>query len=231
MPAERFFSTAFFENQGEITLEDQEFHHLAHVMRAKEKDRVELVNGQGQLAFATIKTIGKKRAALTIESVVSEPSPFFQIILAQAIPRGSRLDFILEKGTELGMTELWLFPGKLGERQALTEKHLERMRLLTISAMKQCGRLYLPKISLHPPLSNWNSSLPFPSFFGDVNPDAPVFKEKPEKGVIFFIGPESGFHTSEINYLQSVGALGLKLHTNILRTDTAALAALTLVSQ
>ncbi len=235
MPSERYFSESLFENNSTIKFEDQEFHHLSHVMRAQLADEVELVNGQGELAIAVIEILEKKRAFLRIQSLKKEPEPTHKIILAQAIPRGNRLDFILEKGTELGMTDLWLFPGKLSERNDLTANQLERMKSLMVAAMKQCGRLYLPKLQLMPLLSQWKP-LVHPSFFGDVNPEAPLFSkiwqnETPTTGAIFFIGPESGFHDSEIKILQNLQAKGVKLNSNILRTDTAAIAALALMAQ
>lgn len=233
MPAERFFADSLFENNASIKLEDQEFHHLVNVMRAGLGDSIELVNGQGQLAVASLQTIEKKRAFLEITSIQFSQEPTFQKILAQAIPRGNRLDFILEKGTELGMTDIWLFPGKLSERSEISSNQLERMRALTIAAMKQCGRLYLPKISVMPTLAQWKA-LPYPSYYGDVNPKAPSFasqwlSNKPQQGAIFFIGPESGFHDKEIEVLKQLDVQGVNLHPNILRTDTAALTALVLM--
>lgn len=232
MPAERFFSDNELQVGQMVELFDQEFHHLAHVMRAQEGDSVEIVNGRGALAAAAVASRDKKRAILQVESIVIESPPAVEVILAQAVPRINRLDFILEKGTELGMTQLWLFPGKLSERQQLTEHQLERMRGVTIAAMKQCGRLYLPQIIMKPPIAQW-TSLPEYSYFGDVEKDTEIFAQawrKPVESVLLCIGPESGFADDEVKALRSMRAKGVKLHENILRTDTASLMALSLVS-
>ncbi|MFQ5729035.1 MAG: RsmE family RNA methyltransferase, partial [Waddliaceae bacterium] len=227
MPADRFFYAFLLTPNQEVQLESKEFHHLKNVTRTKQGAVVELVNGQGQLASAILKKIGKNNALLQVNNVDKSPKPLHPLILAQAIPRIHRLDFILEKGTELGLTEFWLFPGHHSERKKLTEHQIRRLRALTIAAMKQCGRLYLPTISIKPPLSDWGSPQ-LPAFFGDLSPNAPplfhAWQQSPLKNeVLFFIGPESGFSDEEECTLRNFGATGVKLHQNILRTDTAAL--------
>ncbi len=109
MPKERFFFEQPLKENEIILIKENEFHHLVNVMRAKLESRIEIVNGMGELAIGCVKSIEKKQATLLIQEVKIEPIPNFQIILAQAIPRPNRLDFILEKGTELGMTEIHLF--------------------------------------------------------------------------------------------------------------------------
>lgn len=231
MPSERFYLPLDFSLGSQCTLDGIEFHHLVHVMRAKSGDTVELVNGAGCLALAKIDSIDKKKASLSVIDVFYNKKQAFDIILAQAIPRINRLDFILEKGTELGMTKLWLFPGALSERKDVTEHQLDRMQGVAISAMKQCGRLWLPKIEVKPKLTAWNS-LPCKAYYGDVTPEAPLFSQelKGLSDLIFFVGPESGFSPSEETILKKLGAKGVKLHANILRTDTASLAALTIIT-
>ena len=165
MPAERYFFEGSFPIGSQVKLDGQEHHHLVRVMRSKAGDPVELINGTGELATALISLIEKKYTLLDIQNVIKEPKSGFEIILAQAIPRINRLDFILEKGTELGMTQLWLFPGDHSERKSLTEHQIERMRLSAIAATKQCGRLYLPIISQKPSLIKWERT-DYPVFSG-----------------------------------------------------------------
>lgn len=233
MPAERFFAEQPLKMGESLYLENQEHHHLVHVMRVEVGETIELVNGSGALAKALVERVEKKRALLRILNVHTEQRPSTEIILAQAIPRSNRIDFILEKGTELGMTQLWLFPAIQGERKRLTEHQFERLRGLTIAAMKQCGRLYLPTIIEKPPLAQWEAPS-YPSFFGDTDPKAPPFlplwQKERTKGIVFYIGPESGFTETEIEQLHRLKAKGVKLHPHILRTDTAALTALSLIT-
>lgn len=233
MPAERFYIKTPFRDEQELTLEGDEFHHLAHVMRLNEGDEVELVNGQGFLAHATLLRREKKKALFSIQNVSHEEEPSKTLILAQALPRINRLDFIIEKGTELGVTEFWLFPGQQSERKILTDHQIERLVGQTIAAMKQCGRLYLPSIQIKPSLDKWNEKPSIPTYFGDLSESAEPFlkKHSPKESCLFFIGPEAGFSEKEKGLMVQLGAMGVKLHQNILRTDTAALVALSLMSQ
>lgn len=234
MPVERFFFPDSLISDQQLAIEGSEFHHLVNVTRVKINEKIEIVNGLGDLAIGHVLSIGKKQALVSIDEVTSKPASPTEVILAQAIPRLNRLDFIVEKGTELGMTQLWLFPGKRSERKEFTPSQQERLHTVTVAAMKQCGRLYLPKIILMPSLKKWQAPQ-YSSFFGDVDPAAPKFSQMRQQnasadGLIFFIGPESGFDEEEISLFKLWNARGVKLNDNILRTDTAALAALSVIT-
>jgi 16S rRNA (uracil1498-N3)-methyltransferase len=233
MPIERYFLEEAIQINENKILEGSEFHHLSRVMRTRVGDDVEVINGKGVLAQAVVREIGKDKAVLRIENLkIIQPSES-KIVLAQAFPKPNRLDFILEKGTELGVDEFWLFPGKLSQKKDFSVNQLERTRTLTIAAMKQCGRLTLPLVKIMPALGQW-PKLDGRAFFGDLAEDAPLFwKAWSSKGivfpVIFFVGPESGWGTEEMHELKSMGVQAVKLHDNILRTDTASLTAISLV--
>lgn len=234
MPAERYYYPKEFQEQDEIFLEGVELHHLINVMRNREGNLVEIVNGLGQLAQARLANLEKKRAILQIEEVFEAPALDKPLILAQAIPRLSKLEVILEKCTELGVTEIWLFPASHSEKKTFSENQLERFHTILISAMKQCGRLFLPDLILMPQLKQWQP-LCLPAYFGDTANEAPLFYEKytqqlNNEGSIFFIGPESGFTEDEISLLKKLEAIGVKLNNNILRTETAAIAAIAIMS-
>jgi 16S rRNA (uracil1498-N3)-methyltransferase len=235
MPAERYFHENLPPSGNSLLLEEHEFHHLANVMRQEIGEEVELVNGRGLLARARIDRIEKKRAVLTVLEMLYTLPPSFSIILAQAIPRLQRLEFIVEKGTELGMSELQLFPASLSEKKTLSDHQMTRLRAIMIAAMKQCGRLYLPQIVIKPSIAEWGKP-ELPAYFGDFHPTSPLFEKAWEQhpasanGILFVIGPESGFNDHEINLLRQLGIQGVKLHHNVLRTETAALAALALIS-
>ena len=235
MPAERYYNPRHFEIDDDFYFEDQEFHHFLNVMRTRVGESIEVINGKGQLATALVVSIEKKRALVKVTNLVNEEQPKYKFILAQGIPRTNRLEYILEKCTELGVTEIWLFNSTNSEKRTYTDHQLERLNTILISAMKQCGRLYLPKLCFVKSLSEFpNSSLG--CYYGDTSPDAPSFvkvlSEQHEKnGSLICIGPEGGFTADEHKYLKSQGYIGIKLHNNILRTDTAAIAALSLMSQ
>jgi 16S rRNA (uracil1498-N3)-methyltransferase len=233
MPHNRYYCDAsFLENQS-LALSGDECHHLVRVLRAKHGDRLELVNGRGQLAYAIISDVKKHSAELQIEQVFQESTAKTPLILAMGIPRMNHLEWIIEKGTELNVTSFWLFPGLLSEKQDLSESQLTRTQHLAISAMKQCGRLDLPTIEIKPPLLKW-TSMQGTLLFGDTSEDAPYFWElslsKPlPSPILWFIGPEKGLAPKERHFLlNTMKAKGVRLHRNILRTETAPLVALSL---
>ena len=233
MPENRFYTSERLHANGDVVLKDEELRHLA-VMRPAVGDTLELINGKGELGKSTLVSINKKEARLRVDDVTKEPQQAFPLIIAQAIPRPSRLDIILEKGTELGMTKLVLFPGQHSEKTTFTQDQLHRIEKVLIAASKQSGRLWLPEIEIALPLLKWKD-LPYTSYFGDFRENAPTLfqawkKEPPQKGALFIVGPEKGLTISEEHHLESLGAKGVSLHHNILRTDTAPLAALSLMS-
>ena len=234
MPERRFYSPLPFSPGTQAQLPEEELHHLL-VMRVRAGEEIELVNGLFQLARARVLTIGKKTAELKIEEVFQEAPPGKKLLLAQALPRINRLDTILEKATELGADEILLFPGEESERKELSPSQQKRAEAIVIAAMKQSGRLGKPEVRHLPFLKEqkgWNGAL----FYGSVEKEAPLFLEelllcRPQGDLTFFVGPEKGFSENEIALLISRGAKGVSLHKNILRTDTAPLAALALASQ
>lgn len=235
MPSNRYFCPSVFHKGETLILENEEFTHLSRVMRKKSGDIVELVNGKGNLAFAEVVHIKKDQAELICTSIQVAHNKEPEIILALSIPKLNRLEFILEKGTELGCTSFWLFPAEHSEKEHFTQNQQKRMHNILIAAMKQCGRLFLPTIQVLPELKAWDR----PSgtlLFGDTKEGAQTLLSycqgnKLVRPVIFFVGPEAGFTPAEVTLLEGkLGAKGVNLHPNILRVDTAALCALSLIS-
>ena len=237
MPSERFYIDEVLEQGLTVSLKNEEFHHLAHVIRTKAGDTIELINGKGVLAFGLIETIDKKQAQISISSIESlEAPPAYELVLAQAMPRQPRLEYILEKSVELGVTKIWLFPGMLSEKKEFSPSQIERINYIITSAMKQCGRLFIPELILLPSILSWKQEiLPKASFFGDTSPEAELFLDnlirQKETSLLIAIGPEKGFHPKEEAYMSgSLAMNGVHLHKNILRTDTAAIFSLSLAS-
>lgn len=234
MPDNRFYiQVPFFDKNEPLFLEKEEFHHLAHVMRLKAGETIELINGMGSLAEAEITSLDKHRASLCVTSIQTDITPSHRLVLAQALPRLPRLEYIIEKSVELGVTELWLFPGTFSEKKEVSPSGLERLHHIALSAMKQCGRLFMPKIILLPPLFKWTSeNIPTNAFFGDTRQSAISFPNSLNSdSFLIVIGPEKGLQEKEVLHLEkNLHMKGIKLHNNILRTDTAAICALSLAS-
>jgi 16S rRNA (uracil1498-N3)-methyltransferase len=219
MPHDRFYIDAPLEPGETVLLADAELHHLT-VSRVRVGQCVALINGKGKLAQARLAALDKKQAQLAIETVVQEERIDREIILAQGLARMNHLEWIVEKGTELGVTAFWLFPGHLSEKDTLSDNQRTRLQHLILAAMKQCGRLYLPELLFKPPLSQW-TPLSGTLLFADPSPEAPFLWQaslsvKPP--LVLFVGPESGFDAKETSHL-----------AHVLRTETAALAGITLL--
>lgn len=235
MPENRFFADHLLDEKSYAILTDQEHHHLVHVMRVKVGQEIEIVNGQGVLALANVIAIEKKqtKAYITQHKSIEKRSTSPKILI-QALPLLNRADLILEKGTELGIDAIWFFPGEKSERRMLNDHQKSRMEGIVLASMKQCGRLFATQLSFLPPICDWTKELvPYLSFFGDLSPQAPPFSlinKKTEQGICFVIGPESGFSEREKDHLRLLGIEGRRIHTNTLRTETAAIVAMTLLS-
>ena len=220
MPENRYFIDQPLKQGESLQIPKEELKHL-RVMRKQPGDSIELVNGRNQLAQATLTDL--ETATLT---AVHQTAPSREIILALGLLRPKNLDWVIEKGTELGATSFWLFPAQKSEKKGLSENQQSRLRHLTISALKQCGRLDLPSIILKPTLSDWDP-LPIPLFYGDLEATTPF---APKGSVIIAIGPESGFTSHELQTLLSLGGTSIRLSSNTLRAETAAICALSKTS-
>ncbi|HSX25459.1 MAG TPA: RsmE family RNA methyltransferase [Chlamydiales bacterium] len=224
MPAERFYLNAEFHLGDTLPLEGQELHHLAHVMRIRPGEEVQLLNGRSALATAKVTSIEKRQATLEILAVHQEKPPAAPVTLAIPYMRMAKLEWIIEKGTELGAAAFLLYPADHSEKETFSSHQLERLHFIAISAMKQCGRLDLP--SIQP--TSFNQLLTFPKIlFGDPAGD-PL--NHPAPPLLFITGPEKGFSPKELTLLKQK-AQGVRLHKNILRAETAPIVAIALFSK
>lgn len=230
MPAYRYYIDDPLD-QTHATLDGLEHRHLTRVMRQKEGELIELVNGKGKLAKATLEQIKKNESLLNLEHVDFFPLRY-RLYLVQAEPSLTHLEFIAEKGTELGMSELILFKGDKSQSH-LSESKLMRIKAKLIAALKQSGRVYLPQIKWKKKLEDLDLRVDF-SCYGDLTPKASLLYERLHKqhsfeSYAFYSGPESGFSQRELNIFKELQYSGVSLHSNILRTETAPLVFLSLM--
>ncbi len=205
--------------------------HIAKVLRARSGDPLVVFNGEGREYHGAIDTVRGPRVSvlLTAESAVSRESPL-EVVLVQAIPRGDRMDFVVQKATELGVARIVpVFAERsvvrLNERQQ--ESRLAHWRGVAISACEQCGRNRLPAIEPPVELITHLARRPAPALRLVLDPDA-CAAPAPAVGspVEISIGPEGGFSVQELEAMRLQGFSALRLGPRILRSETAALAAL-----
>ena len=217
---------------GRLELASAESHHLTHVLRLSPGDRIEVFNGRGVVGQGMISDITRKTATLTIESLQrTELRTAGRIVIAASIAKAQRFDWLITKCTELGADHI---AAVLFER---TVKHstgagaMERYNKLAISAAKQCGRIFLPKISPPASLAENIATLKndYPQadiLFGGFGEQAKPLVELSGTGsdVIAFIGPEGGLSNIEEKLLGEHRAREVRIVHNVLRVETAAIA-------
>ncbi|MCB1110114.1 MAG: 16S rRNA (uracil(1498)-N(3))-methyltransferase [Chlamydiia bacterium] len=220
MPHDRFYVDALLEE--EVTLNGEEFHHLSRVMRKAVGDVVELVNGKGTLATATLTHLSKDKGILSVNHAETKPPLLPPLTLIQALPKTSHLEWIFQKGTELGVSRFVVYPSAQSEKKDLSENQKRRLHHILIGAMKQCGRLDLPTFEWGLP------SLEGTVFFGDLTPGAPLLSEVASLPATLMIGPEKGWTHEELERLRAKGQ-GVRIAPYTLRAETAAIAALSIL--
>jgi len=207
--------------------------HLAKVLRARSGDQVILFSGDGREYQGAVETVRGMRvtAAVGRGTEVGRESPL-AVTLVQCVPRGDRMDFIVQKATELGVARI--IP-VLSQRSvvrldgAQAESKAVHWRAVALNACEQCGRNRLPAVA---------APLALLDYLGGSTSTAPRLVLEPEPGtpgaipvidteVEIAIGPEGGFGPEELEAFRIAGFQRLGLGPRILRTETAAIAALT----
>jgi 16S rRNA (uracil1498-N3)-methyltransferase len=211
--------------QSELSLEDAAAHHLARVLRLREGEALTVFNGRGGEWEAEF--IGRRRVRLKSFSDVERESTL-RVTLVQGVSSGDRMDYTLQKAVELGVAAIQPLLTKRGIVRLEGTRAAARMRhwqKVAIAACEQCGRNRIPQVL---PLLEFHQYQP--------RSDAPrlllsgqgrsIREMKIEPGAIVAAGPEAGFAPEEQAALERVGFVKASLGPRVLRTETAALAAL-----
>lgn len=230
----RIYTPEVLTKQGTIELDSQASIHLIKVLRLKESDELRLFNGDGNEYLARISVAGKKNAQVVIDEILSSDSKIsFPLHLGQVVSKGDRMDFTIQKATELGITDitpLWSERCDVRLKGERLEKKMEHWRKVAISACEQSGRNHIPTI--HPALSydEWAKTVESDTKLVLHTRDQKNLSDiKVPQSVALLVGPEGGITDQEIEFCIQQGFTGLTLGPRILRTETAALAALSVL--
>jgi len=218
----------------EVLLPEQAGEHVARVLRLERGHPLILFNGDGCEYDATLAALAKRAATAEVVGVreVDRESPL-HLTLAQGIARGEKMDWILQKATELGVSRIvpvvtQRTEVKLDEDRA--ERRVAHWRSVIAGASEQCGRTRLPDIEMPQRLDRWLGTL--------AADDASRFALLPEgrvslnrldistQSAMLCVGPEGGFSDNDVAVLTHAGFAGLRLGPRILRTETAGIAAI-----
>ncbi len=216
-----------------IALPDHVAHHL-HVLRLETGAQVTLFDGRGGEYAATLVHLEKRRADAEIKLFIPREAELPQAItLAQALPEGSKMDWIVEKAVELGATAIQPLAAQRcvvrlsAERAAKKAAHWQG---IIIAAAEQCGRNRLPNLADTADFAGWISQHDMHRrVLLTPRADQPLSdwaRHHPAQSVTLMIGPEGGFTEAEENAAMAQGALPLSMGPRVLRTETAGLAAL-----
>lgn len=228
-----------------VTLRREEAHHLVHVLRFREGDCVVVFDGSGNEYRCVVQSLGKKECQLgVLEKMAPRIAPAAEVALAHCVTRGERFDWVVEKGTELGVLAILPFSC---ERMAVSldaktsEKKVARWQKLAQAASKQCGRADIPQVSsivtiekLIPRFSQHDLVLLAYELEEKRTLKAVLRRELEEragktKRILAVVGPEGGFSVAEVEKMTDAGAQSVSLGQNILRTETAAIAMLAMI--
>ena len=217
----------------EFILSEAASNHLVRVLRLGVDDTCVLFNGDGFDYLAKIINLAKRGAGVEIMSshAVTNESPV-HITLVQGIARGEKMDWILQKATELGVHRIVPVVTDRTEVKLDSERSDKKMQHwlgVVASACEQSGRARLPEIIEPCPLSHWPlQDKNFNKFVLDPNGVfgfSDLASTKPI-AVTFAIGPEGGFSERDLATLKAGGFQGLRMGPRILRTETAGIAAI-----
>ncbi len=229
----RFYCNLPLDVGMQLDLPDAVAHHLA-VLRLGTGEPVVLFNGQGGEYSAVITQAERRRCTVEIKSFdPREAEPGHALTLAQALPEGSKMDWIIEKAVELGATTIQPLAAarsvvRLSEERA--EKRLAHWQAVAIAAAEQCGRNRIPSIGGLQSFSNWVGQrdlhpriLLSPRATQSLSDWA---RHHPPQALSVMIGPEGGFSADEEAAAIAHGAICLSVGERVLRTETAGLAVL-----
>jgi 16S rRNA (uracil1498-N3)-methyltransferase len=234
---QRYFVTGSAE-EGQFEITGDDYHHIARVMRMKEGDEIICVTPHGECALCRIEEITSEKAlAVVVEWNEGSPELPISITIASGLPKGDKLEWIIQKGTELGACEFVPFTASRSVvkwDQKKGSKKVERWHKIAKEAAEQSHRNQIPKILEPIPFKKLVQE---PRRFdyclvayeeearhGEASVLADVFKRMvPGESLLVVFGPEGGLTEKEVQILQEAGFMPCGLGPRILRTESAPL--------
>ena len=223
--------------RGQVILTDQrQLHHLLRVLRVKPGDALECVDGQGCSYAGHVIRQSPRELVVAIGSPLAEPERALQVTLAQALIKSDHFEWVVQKATELGVDRIVpLVTARtiIRPSAAQSERRLERWRRIIRESAMQCGRRRLPVIEPPHPFARALAGEPgarcmiMPTLAGKPVPFSEALSVlRGATSAVLLIGPEGDFTPEEVAQAARSGAVLVSLGPLILRSETAALAAL-----
>jgi 16S rRNA (uracil1498-N3)-methyltransferase len=236
MRAPRLYQPGHYQTGDTLSLDEDALRHAVQVLRLRSGDTVRLFNGLGGEFAAILAEVGRRKATVTVgEFAQVEVESPLAITLWQGISRGERMDYTIQKAVELGVQIIQpVFTQRSVDlKDDRAEKRQQHWQRVAISACEQCGRNRIPDIR---PPQNLLSLLDVHAEHGDAlclfldshaATPLPTILATPK--VILLAGPEGGFAEEERHTIVAAGFQSTLLGPRVLRTETAAVAALAVI--
>ncbi|WP_437879355.1 16S rRNA (uracil(1498)-N(3))-methyltransferase [Pseudomonas sp. LRF_L74] len=234
MRLSRFFIDAPL-TLGQHELPEAQAHYIGRVLRHSAGDAVQLFDGSGQEYLGELIEVGKKSVRVELhEWIAGQPESSLHVHLGQGLSRGERMDWAIQKATELGVAAITPIVSERCEvrlKGEQAEKRLGHWRQVAISACEQCGRSVLPTIAAPVLLADWLASVEADLKLV-LHPEAePLTSHATPQRLAFLIGPEGGLSDVEVEQAKAKGFHAARLGPRVLRTETAPVVALAVAQQ
>ncbi len=218
----------------ELPLGENASHHVGRVLRAAVGDELQLFNGEGLECLAVISAISKKQVVVTLGSPVAchTESPL-SIALGQCLSKGERMDYAVQKATELGVSTIHpLFSDRTEVKLPAdrADKRVRHWQQIAVSACEQSYRGVVPDVSSPQPLQQWLTTVEADvKLVLDPRGATPINPNMNPASVALLIGPEGGLSEAEVDAAIAAGFQSVVLGPRVLRTETAPVAAMSLL--
>jgi len=225
--------------KGMLKVEGEEVKHIRKVLRLTEGDEITVFDGLGKEFEGTIVEEGLSSVVIRVKSVYpSKRDSPLEVTLAQSLLKGEKMDYLIQKATELGVKEIIPFLSSrsvpLLEKSKKLKRH-HRWERIAIEASKQCGRGVVPMIEFLQDYSEMlqkaspNALRLILSEREGIKLKETLERSKEKKKIFFVIGPEGGFSQGEVDEAKRAGFIPVTLGKRILRAETASLCFLSIV--
>lgn len=231
----RFYIEAHLAVNMNIELTETVFHHWVKVLRAQVGETATLFNGQGGEYQVTLVDISKKSASVSIDTFnPDDRTPVFNTLLGQVMSKGDRMDYAIQKATELGVSKIQLLTSERCEMRLKydrDQKKIDHWQSIAIAACEQCGMNRVPEILAPISLDNWLASeLPVTKLVLAPNKDQIDVLANATLDIALLIGPEGGLSEQEIQSSNHAGFINWCIGNRVLRTETAPIVALSILN-
>ena len=227
-----FYNKDLLEDDSRLIIEREESRHMVRVLRKKVGDTIYVTNGKGVLFTTKIDVINKNNTELKIINSKKESKSKFHINIAVAPTKNNdRIEWFIEKSTEIGINTISTILCEKSERKKIK---MDRLEKITISAMKQSLQLHKPIIEELVSFEEFTRNCKSDNkFIAHCKESEKLFLNNCKikaKTITVLIGPEGGFSDNEIGLAEKHGFISVSLGNNRLRTETAAIAATQILS-